>query len=669
MLQKLVGIIVLPTEVTAFERRYLERLNKLALTFFLAHLPVFVLVSWLCGTGPFTAAALTVLVLVGPLVAYRTLRDPRHMSIVSGFTAMCLGGLLVHFGRGPMQIEMHFYFFVLIALLVVFANPAAIIAAAITVALHHLVVFTLLPRSVFNYDASYWTVAVHALFVLLESVGACFVARSFFDNVIGLERIVESRTAELNGRTQAMRLLLDNVQQGFVTLGHDGVADRERSAAVDRWLGPSVDAGPIWRTLKRLEPQFGDSFETGWSAITDGSLPLELALDQLPKRLQVGARIWSFGYTAIAATPEEPARVLLVITDITSEVSRERAESEQQDFHRAFNHFMRDRTGFLEFIEEADKLVRESQDSWRDKPEMRRILHTLKGNCGLFGISRLAGLCHELETALRDSAENLSPANRERIAAEWKGTTEKLGVLLESPTTHTLEVDEQEIERVAAAARGSKNGAKELADRVLSWKLEPTERRFARLAAQAQAIANRTGKGHVDVILEGNGLRLAPGPWREFWATFTHAIRNAIDHGIETPEERRQLGKKPAGQIRFCSRREGNRFIIEISDDGRGVDWEAVRARARALDLPYDSRGDLLNALFHDGLTTKEVVTAYSGRGIGMGALRSTTQRSGGHMEVVSAGGRGTTVRFSWPWGMTMHQELPQQAAPQRAAG
>jgi two-component system chemotaxis sensor kinase CheA len=661
MLQTLIDFVVLPPEVTSFERRYLERLNKIALFFFLAHLPVFVLVSWLCGTGPLAAAGLTGLVLVGPFVAYHTLRDPRHMSIVSGFTAMCLGGLLVHFGRGPMQIEMHFYFFVLIALLAVFANPVAVVTAAVTVALHHLVVFTLLPRSVFNYDASYWAVAVHALFVLLESVGACFVARSFFDNVIGLERIVESRTRELDGRNQAMRLLLDNVGQGFVTLGYDGVADRERSAAVDRWLGASVDAGPIWQTLKRLDPQFGDGFETAWSAIGDGSLPLELALDQLPKRLQVGARVWSFGYSAIGAGTGEPPRVLLVITDITAEVSRERAESEQQDFQRAFNHFMRDRTGFLEFIEEAEKLVGQSQESWRDKSEMRRILHTLKGNCGLFGISRLAGLCHELETTLRDSAENLSPGNRRRIADEWKGTTDKLGVLLESTTTGTLEVDEQEIERVAAAARGSQSGAKDLAERVLSWKLEPIERRFARLAAQAQAIADRTGKGHVDVVIETNGLRLAPGPWREFWAAFTHAIRNAIDHGIETPDERRALGKSPTGQIRFCSRREGNRFIIEIADDGRGVDWEAVRARARALDLPYDSRGDLLNALFHDGLTTKEVVTAYSGRGIGMGALRSSCQKSGGHMEVVSAGGRGTMVRFSWPWGVSMHEELPQE--------
>ena len=107
MLKRLASYLVLPAEVTAFERTYLEKLNRVALYFFLAHLPVFVVLAAFNGTGPLRAAVLTGIVLVGPALAYRTVRNPRYMSIVSGFTAMCLGGLLVHFGRGAMQIEMY----------------------------------------------------------------------------------------------------------------------------------------------------------------------------------------------------------------------------------------------------------------------------------------------------------------------------------------------------------------------------------------------------------------------------------------------------------------------------------------------------------------------------------------------------------------------------------
>src|SRR5262249_17283367 len=145
--------------------------------------------------------------LVGPTLAYFFFQNPRSLSVTFGFTAMAMGGLLVHFGQGPMQIEMHFYFFTLLALLSIFGNPLVIILPAVTVAAHHGLLYFLLPRSVFNYDASLWAVVVHAAFVVLESFAACFMARSFFDNVIGLERIVGERTRELDAVNRDMRLV------------------------------------------------------------------------------------------------------------------------------------------------------------------------------------------------------------------------------------------------------------------------------------------------------------------------------------------------------------------------------------------------------------------------------------------------------------------------------
>ena len=91
-----------------------------------------------------------------------------------------------------------------------------------------------LPRGVFNYDATIWTVVVHAVFVVIESVAACFVARSFFDNVIGLERIVEHRTRD-------MTRLLDNVAQGVISVDFDGVLGTERSCALATWFGEPPD--------------------------------------------------------------------------------------------------------------------------------------------------------------------------------------------------------------------------------------------------------------------------------------------------------------------------------------------------------------------------------------------------------------------------------------------
>jgi signal transduction histidine kinase len=198
MIKALCKYLVLPAHMSNFERDYLTRINRVALWFFVAHLPVFTLLAFFNRTEPLMAIALTSIVLIGPFLAVRFLKSLRTVSVIMGITAMFMGALLVHFGQGPVQIEMHFYFFVLLALLAVFANPVVIIAATVTVALHHLALWFLLPASVFNYEAPVWVVAVHALFVILEAIGACFMARGFFDNVVELDQHVQERTEKLS---------------------------------------------------------------------------------------------------------------------------------------------------------------------------------------------------------------------------------------------------------------------------------------------------------------------------------------------------------------------------------------------------------------------------------------------------------------------------------------
>src|ERR1700722_9974910 len=98
--------LVLSPEITPFERRFLTHLNKIALAFFYLHIPVLMAVAWSAGTGPIFALVLSLVVLIGPTIAFRVLQNPRSISVVYGITAMLMGGLLVHFGQGPVQIEM-----------------------------------------------------------------------------------------------------------------------------------------------------------------------------------------------------------------------------------------------------------------------------------------------------------------------------------------------------------------------------------------------------------------------------------------------------------------------------------------------------------------------------------------------------------------------------------
>ena len=117
VVRRLARYLILPEELSAFEASYLRHMNRVGLIFFALHIPVMVVIGWLNGTGPWLALALSAAVVAGPAMAYVSLPNPRTVSLTYGVAAMFMGGVLVHVGQGPMQIEMHFYFFALLAML------------------------------------------------------------------------------------------------------------------------------------------------------------------------------------------------------------------------------------------------------------------------------------------------------------------------------------------------------------------------------------------------------------------------------------------------------------------------------------------------------------------------------------------------------------------------
>src|SRR5581483_9261352 len=178
-------------------------------------------------------------------------------------------------------------------------------------------------------------------------------------------------------------------------------------------------------------------------------------------------------------------------------------------------------------------------------------------------------------------------------------------------------------------------------DRMRAWEFEPAERQLRRIGEQARALANRLGKG-LEVDIEHNDVRLSSDAWAPFWSSLTHVVRNAIDHGIEPAVERVAAGKPAHGRLRLAIRARGAELTVQISDDGRGVDWDLVRERARSMGLPYQTADDLLEALFYGGLSTKSAVSDISGRGVGMSAIRAVCLSMGGELTVDSARGHGT---------------------------
>lgn len=643
---RLLDYLVLPREITTFEAKYLRRMNRIALGLMWVHPPVFAVVAWLAGTSIPLAIVLSLVAVAGPTLAFTAFARtrPRVVSTTYALAGTLLGGILVYVGQGPMQIEMHFYFFVMLALLICFANPQVILVAAGMTAAHHLVLWIVVPHDVFNYDAAGSTVAVHAAFLVIEAAAACMVARSFFDSVIRMERTVIKRTVDLDAKNRDLTLILDNVAQGLVTVRLDGRLGTERSRVLGRWFGEAAADTRLWSYLAAHDPNLEAWMELGFTTLCDDILPIDLALAQLPSRLTRAGQHFRVEYQPIGT----PATALLVVvSDITDELARQRAEGAQRELIAVIEHAYRDRSGFLAFVREADELVAATAHP-KDEPlaDLQRRLHTLKGNAALFGVFSVSEVCHELEDRIAIDFTGLDAAARGKLTEVWRVFYDRIERLLGISKRRTILVDWAEYQAVLAKLEEPEPP---WASPLRRWGQDTARAHLERFGDQARLLAVRLGKAELDVEVCDHDVRLEGDRYASVWSALAHSVRNAVDHGIEPADVRVAAGKPERGRLVFRAELVGDELCIEVSDDGAGIDWVRVAERARERGLPASTRRELEEAVFASGLSTAAEVSETSGRGVGMDALRAACTALGGRVELRSEPGRGTTVRCCVP--------------------
>jgi two-component system chemotaxis sensor kinase CheA len=465
------------------------------------------------------------------------------------------------------------------------------------------------------------------------------------DYAAGLEQKVAERTAELDRRNQGMRLVLDNVVQGFITVGLDGVMASERSSVVEKWFGKAPDGMKLSEYVRATDPAAADWLDMGLDALAEDMLPRDLLISQLPRRMRSGQRTWSIAYRPIMDRENEKLeRLLVVLSDITDDLVREQMERDSHEMVQIFQRVTADRGGAEQFFEEAQALVEKIASACATTETEARLIHTLKGNCAIFGVESMAQLCHDIESQMRSEGRSTNKSEREQIANHWIHITELTGAIRDECRS-TIELEEVDLKELARAinARLPPSALLAIAD---SWRHEPVGLRFTRLADKALYLARRLGKPAVTVHTDANRIRLDAHRWGPFWSALVHAVNNAVDHGIEDAETRVAHGKAPAGTLWLTARRDGAELLISLRDDGQGIDWKRLSAKAAERGLPSATTADLVELMCMDGVSTRDSATETSGRGVGLAALREATLSLGGRMEVSSEAGKGTTFLF-----------------------
>lgn len=364
-----------------------------------------------------------------------------------------------------------------------------------------------------------------------------------------------------------------------------------------------------------------------------------------------------------------------------------------------------------------------------------RFVHTVKGSCGFLDLPRLARLSHAAEdvlssvrdgkrvpstnlvnavlaivdrigeiveaidsgASLDDSSEDLliaalaedahpvvqaQPASLQRTTNRsvrlnvdlldrmMSGMSEM--VLARNELARRLR-DEQVDPRVEAALERLSLTVAEMRDTVTRTRMQKIDALFSALPRMVRDTASELGK-QVALSVDGADVELDREMIELMRDPLVHIIRNAVDHGIEAPADRRAAGKRETGRLLVSARQSGNQILIEIADDGRGIDVDRLVAKARLqklireADVATMDMAAKLDLIFHAGLSSRDTVTAISGRGVGMDVVRANIEHIGGRIHLANQPGKGLAITIYVPLTLSIMSTIVVGVGDQRFA-
>ncbi len=212
-------------------------------------------------------------------------------------------------------------------------------------------------------------------------------------------------------------------------------------------------------------------------------------------------------------------------------------------------------------------------------------------------------------------------------------------------------LDPVQFEGLLAAINQLERNSRDLQEAVMSVRMLPVDFAFSRFPRMVRDLATRLGK-KVRLTTSGEQTELDKGVIEKIVDPLVHLVRNSIDHGLEAPEDRRAAGKDETGTIHLSAMHQGGHIVIEVTDDGRGLNRDKILQKAVERNLPIGENptdAQVWELIFHPGFSTADKLTDVSGRGVGMDVVRKNIQALGGSVDIRSETGKGSTMVIRLP--------------------
>jgi signal transduction histidine kinase len=467
-----------------------------------------------------------------------------------------------------------------------------------------------------------------------------------------LDARASANNQALSERSARMRLILDHVTQGLAVVDRDGRIEDDHSAAFLRQAGGTRTSDLIaWASA--VDVHAAEWLRVGWRDLFDGVMPFDIVAAQLPCQLCSEDATLDIEYHAIRGDDGEVRRVLIVVSNGTDRVLRGRSEREGRDLLGLMEVSASDPAFLRQSVDELDEHIAVIADDSAPYDVRRRALHTMKGTLRMLGAYAIAEQAAVIEGVAHEAGDRSFPAAELMALTEaWQHLRERVGPIVGHGDDVTLTPDDiyALVDELA-----NKPGAA-FAGRLRGLLDDPADQVLSRYAQEALRLSLRMKKP-ANIVVTAADVRF-PRALRPVWAELVHLVRNAVDHGVDDVDTRRAQGKPERATIELRAHEDDRGIVVEVVDDGRGIDWDALAKRAQKAGVALNSPRD---ALFVDGVSTKDDVTDVSGLGVGLASVRAAVERRGGVVDVDSDE-RGTRVTLRLPLPGARVVEVPAPA-------
>ncbi|HON56731.1 MAG TPA: ATP-binding protein, partial [bacterium] len=398
----------------------------------------------------------------------------------------------------------------------------------------------------------------------------------------------------------------------------------------------------------------------------------------LPQEFQFNNKILSFKYVLL--TNNNIKKIMLIVTDITLEKKLEERAKFEEERNKFIVKVALDKKSFIIFIKDLNNILNKIRKNIEqnniDAEKIKyifRLVHTIKGNASFYNLTRVVSVAHTME----DYLYNLTHNHKEQVDINklnnylddlYIAFNESLDIISDFLSKDEIFKDEKIFEvpestlnniiDVLARLNLFEKEKEFIIEKLQDIKKISIKHILKRFIVNAQQLAEHLGKQIEPIEISNEDLHIDYYSLRSVIDTFVHLIRNAVDHGIETPDIRKKSGKPAKGKVSILLNEivlENKKyFVFEISDDNKDIDLEKIRQKL--IDNNFDRNAvyqmsdyDLYMHIFDDGISTKTEVSEISGRGVGLSAVKEQVEKLGGQIKVHSQKNQGTTIKILLP--------------------